>query len=68
MNHAMNPIGKRYIVCVYLLNDISFNTLVHVLTPLAPKQSSFSVIAAKLKPPTFYKVSMMTIVKLSAYI
>jgi hypothetical protein len=64
MSHAMNPTGKRCIVCVYLFSDPNFNTLVHVLTPLAPKKSSFLVIAIELKPPPFYKASMMTIVRL----
>jgi hypothetical protein len=61
----MNPNGKRCIICVYLLNDSSFNSLVHVLTPLAPKQSNFSIIVAELKPPPSYKASMMIIVRLS---
>jgi hypothetical protein len=68
MSHVMNPNGKRCIVCVYLLNDPSFNTLVDVLTPLAPKQSSFSIIIAELKLPPFYKASMMTIVRLSTHV
>jgi hypothetical protein len=68
MSHAMDPNGKRCMVCVYLFSDPNFNTLVHVFTPLAPKQSSFLVITTKLKPSPFYKASMMTIVRLSALV
>jgi hypothetical protein len=36
MNHAINPNGKRCIVCVYLLKDPSFNTL-ECIYPTSPK-------------------------------